>query len=506
MITYIDNVLNKVTMYRLVLYILSFLIFISLLLSTFGFLSYNPFFIALSTLFILAIALFFNTVFSRVFRISANVESVYITALILVLIISPMKSFSDFYFISLAFWSTTIAIASKFIFAINKKHIFNPAALGIAFTALFLNVSASWWIGTASMLPFAFITGLLIARKIRRGDLMWSFMITSFILIVLPHSSSFAGFWTYVKKTVIDTPIIFFAFVMLTEPLTTPPKKYLRIAYGAIAALLYAPYIHIGNIYSTPELALIAGNVFSFIVSPKYKLSLILKEKRQLTKNVYEFIFESPRKISFKPGQYLEWTLPSHKPDSRGNRRYFTISSSPTENEICLGVKFYDNGSSYKKALLALKDREVIDISGPSGEFTLPSDRRKKIVFIAGGIGSTPFRSMAKYLIDIKEKRDIVFLYSNYTKNDIAYSEIFNEAYALSGMKTYYFLTSEKAEGENFQNGKISETNIKKMVPDFHERYYYISGAANMVRDMEYMLMRLGIKKNYIKTDFFPGF
>src|SRR3989338_7921788 len=93
--------------------------------------------------------------------------------------------------------------------------------------------------------------------------------------------------------------------------------------------------------YFVFESALVLGNVFSYLVSPKEKLILKLKEKIKIAQNTYDFVFPIRQKLKFQPGQYMEWTLPAQKNDSRGQRRHFTIASSPTEQEIKIGVKFY---------------------------------------------------------------------------------------------------------------------------------------------------------------------
>jgi Na+-transporting NADH:ubiquinone oxidoreductase subunit NqrB len=204
------------------------------------------------------------------------------------------------------------------------------------------------------MLPFVVIGGLLMVRKLRRTDLVVSFLAVSLI--------TFSGFILLrgqelipsLEKFFLTSPIIFFAFVMLTEPLTTPPTKKLRMIYGALTGFLFAPQIHIGSIFSTPELSLLVGNVFSYIVSPKKKLLLTLKQKLQLGPDIINFVFTPDTKLNFTAGQYLEWTVGHHKPDNRGNRRYFTVASSPTESELILGAKFYDPASSFKRALLAM--------------------------------------------------------------------------------------------------------------------------------------------------------
>ncbi len=508
MLSYVDNFLNKITMYRLVLYYLIVLITIAVIFSFLGILPYNPIFFLLGTFFILSISSVANFIFSKIFKAPVNIESFYISALILVVLITPLRSFTDRAFINFASWATFWTIASKFIFAIKKKHIFNPVAIGLVIAMIITELSASWWIGTASMLPFVLIGGFLIAKKTLQNDLVWSFLITATALIFISKIGSSIDVLQMIKQIFLDTPIIFLSTVMLTEPLTAPPKMSLRIIYGTLVGFLYAPFIHIGSIYGTPEIALAIGNIFSYIVSPKIKLFLKLKEKNTLTPDTYEFAFENNRKISFEPGQYLEWTLEHDKPDTRGNRRYFTIASSPTEDEIRLGVKFYDHSSTYKQNLLSLNKEKMIVASQLAGEFTLPKDKNKKLVFIAGGIGITPFRSILKYLIDTGEKRDIVLIYSNSTKEEIAYKSFFDSAKTALGIKIAYVITRENAENsENFYYGHIDGKLIKGMVPDFHERYFYISGTHAMVNSMENILLQeVSIKKNHVKIDFFPGF
>ena len=295
---------------------------------------------------------------------------------------------------------------------------------------------------------------------------------------------------------------------MLTEPLTTPPTRSLRIMYGILVGILFAPFIHFGNIYMTPEIALVLGNIFSYVVSPKTKAMLTLVGRVKQTPNIYDFIFESDKKFSFKPGQYLEWTLGHENADSRGNRRYFTIASSPTEREIHIGVKFYENSSTFKRKLFSMKEGGMIAASGLAGDFTMPRNKKRKLVFIAGGIGVTPFRSMIKYLIDMNEKRDIVFLYSNPTLGDIAYKDIFEDARARIGLRVVYAVTRETVPVGNpaYYGGRITGEMIAKTIPDFHDRYFYISGTHDMVTTCDAELAKIGVKKTHIKTDFFPGF
>ncbi|MDO8610194.1 MAG: FAD-dependent oxidoreductase, partial [bacterium] len=126
---------------------------------------------------------------------------------------------------------------------------------------------------------------------------------------------------------------------------------------------------------------------------------------------------------------------------------------------------------------------------------------------IAGGIGVTPFRSMVKYLSDKAEKRDIVLIYSNKIKEDIAYAEIFNNAEKV-GVKTIYTLTeTEKIPADwNGEKGMVSQEMIAKNIPDYKDRIFYISGPHAMVDAYENLLRQMDIMSSNIVIDYFPGF
>ncbi len=507
MLTFVDDFLNKITMYRLVLYYLIGLLAAAFLLSLFGALPYSPVGLVYSVFFITLLCWIVNVVSAWIFNVPTNVESVYITALILALIITPIKTLDAQYFGFVA-WAAIWSQVSKYILAFNRKHIFNPVAFAVALTALTINQSASWWVGTAWMLPFVLVGGFLTVRKIRRFDLVFSFFVVALVTILGLDLARGLDLVSSVQKVLVDSPLFFFAFVMLTEPLTTPPTKGLQAVYGGLVGLLFAPQMHVLSLYSTPELALLAGNVFSYLASPKKKLLLTLKEKMRLGPGIFDFVFATDTGMPFRAGQYLEWTLEHDKPDNRGNRRYFTIASAPTEQEIIMGVKFYDPPSSYKKSMLAMQPGDKILAGQLAGDFTLPENPQEKSVFIAGGIGITPFRSMIKYLLDTNQARDIVLFYSNKTAAEAVYTDIFDQAVEKLGLRAVYTLTDKTQVPAGWQGnvGPINAELIAAEVPDFKQRRFYLSGPHAMVTAYENALLSMGVASNKIKTDFFPGF
>jgi len=505
----IDRFLNNITMYRLVMYYLMILLVIAAVFGAFGILPYNPIAIIFSTLFLLVVAWAANGILARMMNAHPNTESVYITALILALIITPGMP-NDVATVIFLAWAAVLAMASKYVFAIDKKHIFNPAAFAVAVTALAFGQTASWWIGgNLPMMAFVIVGGLLILRKIQRFDLALTFFVFALASDIVTH----AGFdpISTIQKALLHTPLFFFASIMITEPLTTPPTRRWRMIYGAIVGALFSPFIAIAGVSSSPELALLVGNVFSYIVSPKGKHVLTLQKKEKVSDDIYHFTFASDKKLSFRPGQYLEWTLGAEdaasgtKTDGRGNRRYFTIASSPTEDTLQLGVKFYEPSSSFKRALLAMKPGNTIVAGTLAGEFTLPKDPKRKLTFIAGGIGITPFRSMIKDLVDRNEKRDAILFYSNRNADEIAYRDVFDDAERKIGMRTIYITTGGGTPNAN-EGNRLTANTIKKEIPDYGERMFYLSGTHAMTNAFEKILRDMGVPRSHIKTDFFPGF
>lgn len=501
----IDNFLNNITMYRLVWYGLMVLAVISI---AFGFLNLLPYsgFQFLITLGIVLVTCFVtNKVFANLYKAPANVESYWITAFILFFILAPVTNITDVY-ITIA--AGIIAIASKFLIAIEKKHIFNPAAISIFLLGLFGFGNGIWWVGSEILLPFVAIIGLLVVRKIRRFHLLFPFLGAAIITICLFNIRNQVSIQDSFVQAFTSWPLVFFGTIMLTEPLTTPPRKKLYMMYGTIVGILFGSQFHIGPLFSSPEFALVAGNVFSYIVSPKQKLILILKNKKQLAPHIWDFSFVSTKSLNFRPGQYLEWTLPHKKSDSRGNRRFFTIASSPTQDALHLGVRFSDPGSSFKKALLELESGKTIVGSQLTGDFTMPEDQNIPLVFIAGGIGITPFVSMVQYLLGKNEKRSITLFYANSLPEDLVYKEKFDEAARRIGFKPVYVITKKENAPKDWsgKTGYVTEDMIKAEVSDYKKCEYYLSGPQAMVTSYKEMLGRLGIPRKMIKTDYFPGF
>ena len=115
------------------------------------------------------------------------------------------------------------------------------------------------------------------------------------------------------------------------------------------------------------------------------------------------FFFKSERPLRYVAGQFIELTLPHADPDDRGTRRWFTLSSAPSHELISITTKHAEKPSTFKQKLWSLEPGDTVDISEPMGDFVLPKDSTQPLVWIAGGLGITPFHSIVQWLQDTKK-------------------------------------------------------------------------------------------------------
>jgi ferredoxin-NADP reductase len=140
-------------------------------------------------------------------------------------------------------------------------------------------------------------------------------------------------------------------------------------------------------------------------------------------------------------------------------------------------------------------------MSEPMGDFVLPKDILRPLVFVAGGIGITPIRSMIKWLFDSQQHRTIHLLYAAQTVDDLAFRKLFNDY----GLPTDLVLQSPPLKWEEY-SGKLDGNQVLELAPDVDDKLYYLSGPEPMVETLEKELIDLGVNKQRIVGDFFPNY
>ena len=221
--------------------------------------------------------------------------------------------------------------------------------------------------------------------------------------------------------------------------------------------------------------------------------TLKLAEKENLVDNVWAFRFHPSEQLSWTAGQFVYVELPHDNPDNEGTKRWFTVSSAPFEGIVQITTRVTD--STFKRALAALPDGgELQLLEQPDGDFVW-EDSDKPLVFVAGGIGITPFRSILKQRSHDHLPLNVTLIYGNRTDAIVFKNEL--DAYAAddSQVKIHYVVGSP-----------VTAEKIGEFVPNFKDSLVYVSGPEPMVEALGDQLKAAGLPEAQLKQDFFPNY
>lgn len=226
-------------------------------------------------------------------------------------------------------------------------------------------------------------------------------------------------------------------------------------------------------------------------------MKVTFKEKLERQGNVTRFVFTPLEPVNWKPGQFIHYTLPHDNVDDRGDERWFTISSAPFEKDIWITTRIAEGRkSTFKQRLLTLQPGEIIETDDPDGDFTV-DDPSKDYIFVAGGIGVTPFRSILNQLHHNGTAMHVELLYANRDEANIPFKdELEAIAAAHEGLHITHFL------GDN----RIDEAALKAAAAKLTDPIYYVSGPEPMVEAFKTTLETMGIDEEHARYDYFPGY
>lgn len=231
-------------------------------------------------------------------------------------------------------------------------------------------------------------------------------------------------------------------------------------------------------------------------------MRVTLDHTEDVAKNIKTFWWKPERPVRYVAGQFIELILPHENNDKRGLKRWFTLSSSPSEELVSITTKHAtENSSSFKNALFNLTPGDSVMMSEPMGDFVLPKDITVPLVFIAGGIGVTPMRSMIKWLNDQQEHRTIQLIYAANNIDEVAFRNLFNEY----GLPTDIVL-SEAPKSWDGHVGRLDANRILELAPNVDNKLYFISGPEPMVEGIAKNLAEHGVDKRRIVGDYFPNY
>jgi glycine betaine catabolism B len=508
---WLDRITGTVTMYRLILICLLAMVVETVLLSFTGVIPQSA--VAIITTGLVAVVFTYasNWVLGLLFRLTPHTESSIITGLLLLFIFEPVNPADAGFLLKFGGIALAgiIASASKYLLAFRGRHVFNPAAIGAFVVSLLLPVFgdfAAWWLATAWLLPVTIVLGFAVLYRTRRFLMAIVFVVAVFVLTLWVYGGSGQPFVTTLVEPFTMFSTIFFASFMLSEPLTMPPHRWQQLVEAILVAILFTVPISIGTFSATtPQFALLVGNLFAFFFGQRRGIRLDFLGKEKLTPGSWELSFRPQRPVRFRAGQYMELTIPHARADVRGLRRIFSIASAPVESDVIrFGLNTAERSSSLKTALLALQPGEIVSGTSVGGDFLLPKQPTRPLLLVAGGIGITPFMSHLKQIEGAGEDRDVLVLYSASSAGELAYSARLTEFGAPVLLLAPAAPNPLPKNWTYLGRGPLTAEMLASTIPDVRSRAAYVSGPPAFVHAVRALLRTA--RAHSVKTDFFAGY
>lgn len=233
-----------------------------------------------------------------------------------------------------------------------------------------------------------------------------------------------------------------------------------------------------------------------------------LNQREEVADGTLAFSFPKPEGFPFQAGQFLELTLINPpETDEDGNKRAFTIASAPSEPYLMVATRMRD--SAFKRVLQSMSLGTEVQIEGPFGDLVLHSNAAKPAVFLAGGIGITPFRSIAVRAAREGLAHRLTLFYSNRRPEDAAFLQELRALRAENGNFTLVdTVTAAEAggDGRNVETGRISQEMLQRHLGELNGPTYYVAGPPEMVAAMQQILYSAGLKHDDIRAEEFSGY
>lgn len=215
---------------------------------------------------------------------------------------------------------------------------------------------------------------------------------------------------------------------------------------------------------------------------------------------------EKPADFSFIAGQYSVLSVPRLiEADPKGSHRCMSIASAPSDDHLLFAMRISETG--YKRTVVGLKPGDEMIVGAPVGHFTLVPNDTRMVVFLTGGIGITPARSIVRQASVEADAREFFLFYSNYRPEDTAFLEEMRGEFPNIRAKSVLTMTNMETSRENWdgERGFITADMLAKYLPNVKAPFYYLVGTPGFTKAMEGILAGFGIEKENIKQDPFVG-
>lgn len=239
---------------------------------------------------------------------------------------------------------------------------------------------------------------------------------------------------------------------------------------------------------------------------PRYKVKL--KSKQEIAAETMAFYFEKPKGFVYKAGQYVDYTLVNPaETDAEGNSRGFSLASAPYENDLMSATRMRD--TAFKRVLKTLAPGAEFTLDAPGGSFTLHNNAAIPAVFVTGGIGVTPVRSIVLQAIHDKTAHRIFVFDSNKRPEDAVFLEELMKPHEKTPHYTFVGTMTEMEKSSRTWHGEtglINKAMLSKYIDDLAVPIYYIAGPPGMVTGLRKTLSESGVNEDNIRTEEFSGY
>ncbi|MBZ5545031.1 MAG: FAD-dependent oxidoreductase [Acidobacteriia bacterium] len=235
---------------------------------------------------------------------------------------------------------------------------------------------------------------------------------------------------------------------------------------------------------------------------------LALKERAEIAEGTMAFWFDtSGTDYTFRAGQNADFTLiDPPQTDAEGNTRTFSFASSPSHSGSFM-IATRMRRTAFKNSLKELPLGAKLKVSPALGSFTLHKDISRPAVFLTGGIGITPMRSIIEWATLAKLPHKLLLLYSNRTPQTTAFlSDLETWTKQNPNFKLVATVTDMQDPKWRNEHGRIDGTMLRKHVTDLMKPIYYLAGPPEMVSAMRRLLEAAEVSEDYIKTEEFAGY
>lgn len=233
------------------------------------------------------------------------------------------------------------------------------------------------------------------------------------------------------------------------------------------------------------------------------KVKLIRKET--IADGTMAFHFAKPEGFEFRAGQFADFTLiDPPETDEEGNTRGFSLVQAPYEPQLVVATRMRD--TAFKRVLKNLPTGAEVRLDAPYGDFTLHKTESTPAVFIIGGIGVTPVRSMIAQATHDRTTHQITLLHASHTPTDLPLKSDFEQLAKENPNFRYVPIVTTPSDGWAGERGHVDAAMVRKYVPALHKPIYYLSGPDRMVKAMRALLVSLDVNEDNIRTEEFAGY